>query len=157
MVCSMKKVRGSREVNLASMRNYYNMMKHSFEAAFRGDSRSLNKTEIDACYEWRIANIIIKDTLEPDSCFSYDEWASFANSCGGGVGMSASDIKRAGSGIMKLYADMMTASSDMWRSTEERRRYNEAVERLNRFLSVEMYSEEAVHVPSRKIVESTSY
>ena len=132
------------------MRNHYELMRNSFGNVVSGGSRNLKKSEIDACYEWRIANIIIKDTVVANSQVSYEEWESFALSCRKGSGLSDSNLKRVKNSIGILCRDMMTKSNDMWRCSEERRRYDEALERLNDFFSVGMYSGPSKGTPSKE-------
>jgi len=135
----MKKVCGSGEINPVSMRNYYNLMRNSFESAVRGEARNLKRSELDACYEWRIINILIKDTLELNSSFSYEEWDSFVHSCDKGRGLSSNNIKTVERSIGKLCSSIMAETDNLWRSDEERGRLKDAVVRLNKFLSVDMY------------------
>ncbi|MFH0860314.1 MAG: hypothetical protein V1921_03870 [Candidatus Altiarchaeota archaeon] len=146
----MKQFQSSKGINPVNLRNYYNLMQDSFECVSLGGSRNLSKAEINACYDWRVANMVIKDTLEPKSSFSYDEWESFAYSCSRGAGLSGINAQKIKDSIKTLYSHMMKVSNDMWKSSEERRRHNDALERLNRFLTVDMYSAETLYVPRRK-------
>ena len=126
------------------MRNHYNLMRDSFESAVQGGASSMSRSEINACYEWRVSNILIKDALTVDSSFSFEEWDAFARSCGERAGLSSSSIKKANNGVGQVYLDIMAQSNNMWRSDEERRRLNDAIERLNKFLTDGMYSANTV-------------
>ncbi len=119
-----------------TLRGHYNLMKKSFGFALQGEARNLSKSEIDAVYEWRIANLLINDNFKPESSFTFDEYEAFVNSCGKRKGLSEINLKRVNGGIKKLHADTLSESNDMWRSTEERRRHDEALERFNNYLSV---------------------
>ena len=140
----MKKTPSSCVINPVSMRNHYNLMRNSFESAVRDGARNMNRNEINACYEWRVSNILIKDTLAAESVFSYEEWDAFVHSCGVRTGLSSSRRGKANSGIVQVYLDIKAKSDNMWRSDEERSRLNDAIGHLNRFLSVDMYSANTV-------------
>jgi len=119
-------------------------MRNSFESAVGGGASNLTRNEINACYEWRVSNILIKDTLAVESSFSYEEWDAFVRSCDVRAGLSSSRIKKVNNGIGQVYLDIMTHSNNMWRSDEERSRLNDAVGHLNKFLSIDMYSANTV-------------
>ena len=140
----MKKTPSSCVINPDSIRKHYNFMRNSFESAVRGEARNMNRNEINACYEWRVSNILIKDTLAVQSMFSYEEWDAFVHSCGARTGLSSSRLGKANSGIVQVYLDIKAKSDNMWRSDEERSRLNDAIGHLNRFLSVDMYSANTV-------------
>ncbi|MFH1789047.1 MAG: hypothetical protein ABH834_06680 [Candidatus Altiarchaeota archaeon] len=131
----MKTKPGSKEITPRTMRERYNLMKNSFETACANGTRDLTKTEINACYEWQMVNILIKDSLELSSSFSYEEWDSFINSCNKKTGLSSTNTKRVNNKIGELYVKILKETSDLWRSDEERRRLAEATDRLNKFLT----------------------
>jgi hypothetical protein len=84
--------------------------------------------------------MLIKNTLKLGSSFSFEEWDSFVHSCKRGMGLSSNSVKTVNNGISRIYSNIMDETDNLWRSDEERRRLNEALARLNRFLSVEAYS-----------------
>lgn len=134
----------SRVINSVTIRNHYNLMRKSFESAVQGGACDMSRNEINACYEWRISNMLIKDTVEVESSFSYEEWDAFVRSCDLRAGLSSSRLKKVNTGIERVYRDIMAQSNNMWRSDNERIRLTDAIGRLNRFLTVDMYSENTV-------------